>query len=38
MIGDKIDKYWKIGIHWLSVLPEILAKPFNDQAVNVLSS
>ena len=38
MIGDKIDKFWKIGIHWLSVLQEILAKPFNDQAVNVLSS
>ncbi len=38
MIGKKIDKYWKIGIHWLSVLQEILAKPFNDWAVNVLSS
>jgi len=37
MIGDKIDKYWKIGIHWLSVLQEILAKPFNDWAFNVLS-
>ncbi|MCP4051641.1 MAG: IS4 family transposase [Mesoflavibacter sp.] len=36
MIGDKIDKYWKIGIHWLSVLQEILAKPFNDWAFNLL--
>ena len=36
MIGDKIDKYWKTGIHRLSVLQEILAKPFNDQAFNLL--
>lgn len=37
MIGNKIKDFWKIGVHWMSTLREILSRPFNDWAVNVLS-
>jgi hypothetical protein len=30
-IGKNLNKYWKIGIHWLTTLQRLLAKPFNQQ-------
>jgi len=38
MIGEKLKKYWKIGIHWLSILRSILAQPFNERALELLGS
>jgi len=38
MIGDKLKKYWKIGIHWLSALRSILNLPFDDRAIEILST
>ena len=38
MIGEKVDKYWKIGIHWLTALRQILHRPFDDRAVEILNS
>jgi hypothetical protein len=36
MIGEKTDKYWKIGIHWLTTLRQILQRPFDDRAIEIL--
>jgi hypothetical protein len=38
MIGEKLKKYWKIGIHWLSSLREILDHPFDNAAIEILAS
>jgi hypothetical protein len=38
MIGEKLKKYWKIGIHWLTALRFILHFPFDDRAIEILSS
>ncbi len=38
MIGEKTDKYWKIGIHWLTTLRQILHRPFDDRAIEILGS
>lgn len=38
MIGEKLTIYWKIGIHWLSILRSILPQPFNDRALELLGS
>ncbi len=37
-IGKKLKKYWKIGIHWLTALKRLLAKPFDQRAVEILNS
>lgn len=37
-IGSKINKYWKIGVHWLSALRHLLAKPFDAQTIMILNS
>lgn len=37
-IGKNLNKYWKIGIHWLTTLQRLLAKPFNEGAVETLNS
>jgi hypothetical protein len=29
MLGEGLKKYWKIGLHWLTVLKEFLAKTFD---------
>ena len=29
MLGKGLRKYWKIGLHWLTVLKKSLSKPFN---------
>ena len=36
MIGKKTSKYWKIGIHWLTTLRQILHHHFDDRAIEVL--
>ncbi|QTA91543.1 hypothetical protein [Desulfonema magnum] len=38
MIGEKTGKYWKIGIHWLTTLRQILHSPFDDRAIEILGS
>lgn len=37
MLGDKLVKYWKIGIHWLTVLRRWLLKPFDANTALKLS-
>ena len=36
-LGQKVKKYWKIGIHWLTALRDLLACPFDKKVVGVLS-
>ena len=38
IIGDKLKRYWKIGIHWLSALRSLLGRPFDKRAVEILGS
>lgn len=38
MIGEKLYQYWKLGIHWLTLLRSILHHPFNDRALEILGS
>jgi hypothetical protein len=38
MIGGKLKKYWKIGIHWLTALRNILHFPFDSGAIEILNS
>jgi hypothetical protein len=35
-IGKNLNKYWKIGINWLTILREILADPFDARAIMLL--
>jgi len=37
MIGEKLKKYWKIGIHWLTALRKILDHPFDNAAIKILA-
>ncbi len=36
-LSQKLKKYWKIGIHWLTALRDLLACPFDQRAVEILS-
>ncbi len=36
-LNQKVKKYWKIGIHWLTALRDLLACPFDERAVEILS-
>jgi hypothetical protein len=38
MIGEKLKKYWKIGIHWLTALRKILDRPFDNAAIEILAT
>jgi hypothetical protein len=38
MLGEKLTTYWRLGIHWLSTLRQILHYPFNEQALELLDS
>jgi len=38
MIGEKLKKYWKIGIHWLTALRRILHFPYDARAIEILES
>lgn len=35
-LGQTVSTYWKIGIHWLTVLREVLARPFDHQVISLL--
>ena len=36
-LNQKAKKYWKIGVHWLTALRDLLACPFDEKAVGILS-
>ncbi|MDH3771095.1 MAG: IS4 family transposase [Nitrospirota bacterium] len=38
MIGDKLKRYWKIGIHWLTAFRSLLGDPFDKRAIEILGS
>ncbi|HID62469.1 MAG TPA: IS4 family transposase [Anaerolineae bacterium] len=35
-VGEKLHRYWKISIHWLVTLRNLLAQPFDQRAVHLL--
>jgi hypothetical protein len=35
-LSQKVKKYWKIGIHWLTALRDLLTCPFDERVVEVL--
>lgn len=35
-VGDKLHRFWKIGIHWLHTLRNCLAKPFDLNVIKAL--
>ena len=35
-VGSKLQRYWKIGIHWLITLRNLLAQPFDQRAILLL--
>jgi len=37
-LGRKMKKYWKIGIHWLTALRDLLVEPFDERAIRILSN
>jgi hypothetical protein len=37
-VGSKLHCYWKISIHWLITLRNLLARPFDEAAVYLLGS
>lgn len=37
-IGRKMKKYWKIGIHWLTALRDLLVEPFDERAIRILAN
>lgn len=37
-LGRKMKKYWKIGIHWLTALRDLLIEPFDERAIRILSN
>jgi hypothetical protein len=36
-LSQKVKKYWKIGIHWLTALRDLLTCHFDERAVGILS-
>ncbi len=36
-LSQKVKKYWKIGIHWLTALRDLLTCPFDERAIGILS-
>ena len=36
-LSQKVKKYWKIGIHWLTALRDLLPCPFDERVVGILS-
>jgi hypothetical protein len=36
-LNKKLQKYWKIGIHWLTALRDLLVCPFDEKAIGILS-
>jgi hypothetical protein len=37
-IGENLNKYWKIGIHWLTALRSLFAEPFDRRAIEILNN
>lgn len=37
-VGNKLHRYWKISIHWLITLRNLLARPFDKAAIHLLGS
>ena len=37
-LNRKLQKYWKIGIHWLTALRNLLVCPFDERAIGILST
>ena len=37
-LGRKMKKYWKIGIHWLTALRDLLVAPFDERAIRILAN
>jgi hypothetical protein len=37
-LNQKLQKYWKIGIHWLTALRDLLVCPFDEKAIGILST
>ncbi len=37
-IGGKLQRYWKISVHWLTHLRNCLARPLNDAAIQLLGA
>jgi hypothetical protein len=35
-VGDKLHRYWRIGVHWLQTLRNLLAQPFDHKAIYLL--
>jgi len=38
ILGKNVNKYWKIGIHWTTVLINRLSSPFDEKAIEVLGT
>ena len=38
ILGKNVNKYWKIGVHWLTVLRNRLSSPFDEIAIEVLGT
>ncbi len=36
-VGEKLHRYWKISVHWLVTLGNLLAQPFDQRAVRLLA-
>ena len=35
-VGDKLHQYWKISVHWIQHLRDLLAQPFDQRAIELL--
>lgn len=35
-VGDKLHRFWKISVHWLQTLRNLLTKPFNHAVIEIL--
>lgn len=38
ILGKNVNKYWKIGIHWITALRNRLSSPFDEIAIEVLGT
>jgi len=36
-VGEKLHRYWKISVHWLVHLRNLLAQPFDQRAIRLLA-
>ena len=37
MLGEKLHKYWKIGLHWLITIKNLLLEPLTKRTIKVIS-